>query len=89
MLATIAAIAGLLASQEVKSGMGDSRQRGDRKAAASASPDLAALVGILGSGVALAQKKKASQQLVGAGKAAIPVLIGCLRDPRVYERRES
>ena len=88
MLAAIAAIAGLLASQEVKSGMGDSRQRGDRNKAASASPDLTALVGILGSGVALAQKREASQQLVGAGKAAIPVLIGALHDPRVYERRD-
>jgi len=88
MLAAIAAIAGLLASQEVKSGMGDSRQRGDRNKAASASPDLTALVDILGSGVALAQKREASQQLVGAGKAAIPVLIGCLGDQRVYERRD-
>jgi len=88
VLVMLAAIAGLLASQEVKSGMGDSRQRGDRNKAASASPDLTALVDILGSGVALAQKREASQQLVGAGKAAIPVLIGCLGDQRVYERRD-
>src|SRR3954468_19295398 len=88
-LVMLVAIAGLLASQEVKPGMDDSRHRGDRnKTAASPSPDPAALVGILGSEVSLAQKREASQQLVRAGKAAIPVLIGYLRDPRVYERRD-
>src|SRR4051794_15649130 len=76
MLAAIAATAGLLVAQQAKT------------AAVSGSPDLRALVRVLGSDAELSQKRQASQQLASAGKAAIPVLIGALRDPRIYERRD-
>ena len=89
MLAMISVIVVLLAAQSAKPRMDDSSQRDDgNTTAASRLPALQALVGVLGSEVPLAKKREASQQLVAAGKAAIPVLIAALHDPRVYERRD-
>jgi len=51
-------------------------------------PALTALIDVLGSNVPLAHKRAVSRALVAAEKAAIPVLIGALRDARVYERRD-
>jgi hypothetical protein len=74
--------------QGVKMVMAHPPQRGDPATAAPGAPELTALVVVLGSDTAIANKREASRKLVESGKVAIPLLIGALHDSRVYERRD-
>lgn len=52
-------------------------------------PELTALLDALGSNLPIEQKRAAADQIVAAGLAAIPVLIGALGDERTYERHDT
>ena len=56
--------------------------------AAQNASELAGHIALLGSDAPLKEKQAASRKLVEAGKAAIPLLIGALRDRRVYQQRD-